>query len=140
MDQEELAFAELHELVESLPPDRVAEAGYFEEGWSAKDLLAHIGSWLAEAGAVMERIRFGTYRPDEIQIDEMNASFYEAMKDVSYPTVRSQTRAARSRMLNAWGALGSDPPEAERWIRKAGFEHYQEHLPRLREWLAETEA
>ena len=140
MAEEDAAFGELVALVESLPADRVEEPGYFAEGWSAKDLLAHIGSWLAEAGAILERIRFGTYRPDEIDIDAMNADFYEAMKDVPYATVRSQTRAARSRMLTAWGALEEDPPEAETWIRKAGAEHYGEHLTRLRTWRDELDA
>jgi hypothetical protein len=28
-------------------------------------------------------------------------------------------------------------PEADRWIRKSGPEHYAEHVPRLREWVGE---
>jgi hypothetical protein len=135
MADEDRRWNELHELVDALPPEQVATPGYFAEGWSAKDLLAHIGSWLAEAGVVLERIRFGTYRPEEIDVDAMNAEFYDAMKDVPYVTVRSQARAARSRMLNAWGSLPEESPEADRWIRKAGPDHYAEHLPRLRAWL-----
>lgn len=128
---------ELHGLVDSLPPDKVAEPGYFVEGWSAKDLVAHVGSWLAEAGAVLERIRFGTYRPEEIDVDAMNKAFYEAMHDVAFPIVRAQGVAARNRMLLAWQSLPEDSPEADRWIRKAGPEHYAEHLPRLQEWVSE---
>src|SRR5205085_7793661 len=100
MAEEDRLWAELHGLVDSLPEDEVATPGYFAEGWSAKDLVAHIGSWLAEAGIILERIRFGTYRPDEIDIDSMNQQFYEAMKDVSFQTVRAQASAARSRMLH----------------------------------------
>ncbi len=137
MAEEDRLWSELHALVESLPADQIAISGYFDEGWSAKDLLAHIGSWLAEAGMILERIRFGTYRSEEIEVDAMNREFYEAMKHVPYATVRSQARAARSRMLNAWGAVPDDAPDAERWIRKAGPEHYQEHLPRLKEWRDE---
>ncbi len=140
MAEEDRLWSELHALVESLPADQLATPGYFAEGWSAKDLLAHIGSWLAEAGMVLERIRFGTYRPEEIVVDAMNSEFYDAMKDVPYATVRSQARAARSRMLRAWGELPDDAPEADRWIRKAGPQHYQEHLPRLEDWLAELKA
>ena len=73
--EEDRLWSELHELVDSLPKDKVAEPGYFDEGWSAKDLIAHIGSWLAEAGVVLERIRSNTYRPDEIDIDAMNQAF-----------------------------------------------------------------
>jgi len=120
------------------PPTESRRPGYFAEGWSAKDLVAHLGSWLAEAGVVLEQIRFGTYRPQEIDIDAMNERFYRAMADVPYPTVLSQTHASRNRMLAAWGALQETSSEADWWIRKAGPEHYSEHLPRLREWVAEV--
>jgi Mycothiol maleylpyruvate isomerase N-terminal domain len=138
MAEEDRAWAELHALVGSLPEDKVGAPGYFAEGWSAKDLLAHIGSWLALAGAALERIRFGTYVPEEIDIDAMNERFYEAMKDVPFETVKAQGNAARNRMLQAWRTLPEESPEANAWIRKAGPDHYAEHLPRLREWLKEV--
>lgn len=135
--EEERLWTDLHGLVESLPEDTVAEPGYFVEGWSAKDLVAHIGSWLAEAGVVLERIRFGTYRPEEIDIDAMNRTFYDAMRDTAFSDVRAQGIAARNRMLRAWRSLPDRSPEADRWISKAGPEHYAEHLPRLQEWVRE---
>lgn len=134
---EERIWEELHLLVDSLPVDKVDQPGYFQEGWSAKDLIAHIGSWLAEAGVVLERIRFGTYHPEEIDIDAMNQAFYDAMHDVPFAVVRAQGIAARNRMLRAWRSLPEESPEADRWIRKAGPDHYEEHLPRLREWVSE---
>ena len=137
MAEEDRPWTELHDLVDSLPADKVGESGYFAEGWSAKDLVAHIGSWLAEAGVVLERLRSGTFRPDEIDIDAMNATFYDSMHDVAFPDVRAQAITARNRMLRAWRSLPDGSPEADRWIRKAGPEHYAEHLPRLREWVRE---
>jgi len=133
--EEDRLWAELHELVDSLPKDKVAEPGYFDEGWSAKDLIAHIGSWLAEAGVVLERIRFNTYRPEEIDVDAMNQTFYDSMHDVAFPDVRAQAVTARNRMLRAWRSLPEGSTEADRWISKSGPEHYAEHLPRLREWV-----
>jgi hypothetical protein len=62
------------------------------------------------------------------------------MNDVPFDTVRSQAIASRNRMLEAWRALPEGTPDADAWIRKAGPEHYAEHLPRLREWLAELDA
>lgn len=59
------------------------------------------------------------------------------MKDVRLDIVRAQAAAARTRMLLEWGELPEVTPEAAFWIRKAGAEHYGEHLPRLREWVAE---
>ncbi len=140
MDEEERSWTELHALVDALPHSELATPGYFEEGWSAKDLVAHLGSWLAEAGVVLERMTFGTYRADELDIDDMNERFYRAMKDVSFATVRAQAVAARTRMLRVWGSMDEADADADAWIRKAGTEHYAEHLPRLRAWVAERVA
>jgi len=135
MAEEERLWTELHDLVDSLPREEVDEPGYFAEGWTAKDLVAHIGSWLAEAGVVLEQIRFGTYRPEEIDIEDMNATFFDSMHEVAFADVRAQAIATRNRMLRAWGSLPHVSAEADRWIDKAGPEHYAEHLPRLREWV-----
>jgi mycothiol maleylpyruvate isomerase-like protein len=137
MADEDRLWTEFHHLVAPLPEDEVATPGYFAEGWTAKDLVAHIGSWLAEAGVVLERMRFGTYRSEELDVDSMNRQLFEAMKDVPIGTVRAQASAARNRMLRAWSSVGDDSPDADMWIRKAGPEHYREHLPRLQEWVAE---
>jgi Mycothiol maleylpyruvate isomerase N-terminal domain len=133
--EEDRLWTELDGLVDSLPAEKVDEPGYFIEGWTAKDLVAHIGSWLAEAGVVLEQIRVGSYRPHEIDVDAMNARFYEAMHDVAFQDVRAQGVAARNRMLRAWRSLPDPSAEADRWISKSGPEHYAEHLPRLREWV-----
>ena len=139
LSEEDRLWTELHALVDSLPRDKVDEPGYFAEGWSAKDLVGHIGSWLAEAGVVLERIRFGTYRPEEIDIDAMNETFYDDMRNTSFSDVRAQGIAARNRMLRAWRSLPEASAEADRWIAKSGPEHYAEHLPRLRDWVTELD-
>jgi hypothetical protein len=137
MVAEDAGWDELHALMDSLTPEQTEQPGYYPEEWSAKDLLAHIGSWLAEAGVILERIRVGTYKPEEIDIESMNRQFLEIMKDVPLQTVRAQASAARARMLLAWGELPELTPDAAFWIRKAGAEHYGEHLPRLREWIGQ---
>ncbi len=137
---EDAGWGELHALIDSLTPEQAERPGYYPEGWSAKDALAHVGSWLAAAGAVLQQIREGTYRPREIDIDATNRVFLEKMKDVPDETVRAQASTARARMLVAWSDLDELTPEAAFWIRKAGAEHYQQHLPRLREWVADLQS
>jgi Mycothiol maleylpyruvate isomerase N-terminal domain len=134
---EDAGWEELHSLLDSLSAERAELPGYYPEGWSAKDLLAHVGAWLAEAGVVLERILVGTYRLEEIHVDAMNEQFLEAMRDLPLRTVRAQAWAARTRMLQAWRALPELTPDAAFWISKSGAEHYAEHLPRLRKWVAE---
>jgi hypothetical protein len=134
---EEAGWSELRSLLGSLTAEQMLVPGYFEERWSAKDLLAHIGSWLAEAGALLEQVHGGTYHREQVDVDALNARFLEAMKDVALPVVRAQAAAARTRMRHALAELPDVTPAALFWIRKAGAEHYREHLPRAREWVAE---
>ena len=137
MRAEDAGWNELHTLVDSLTPEEADRPGYYPEGWSVTDLIGHLGSWLAAAGAVLERIRSGTYRLDEIDIDAWNERFLEAMKGTSFPDAKAQATASRARMLQEWAQLDEVTPDGAFWIRKSGAEHYAEHLPRLREWVAE---
>ncbi len=137
MAAEDAGWSELHSLVDSLSPEELERPGYYPEGWSVKDLVAHVGSWLAESGVILDRIRVGAYRTEEIDVDALNQQFLEAMKDVPTEVVRAQASAARARVLQAWGALPALTEEAAFWISKAGAEHYAEHLPRLRKWVSQ---
>jgi hypothetical protein len=40
-------------------------------------------------------------------------------------------------MLDEWSHLDEPTENAAWWIRKAGGDHYHEHLDRLQEWTAE---
>ena len=129
---------ELHALIDGLSAEEAERPGYYVEGWNAKDAIAHIGTWMAQGAQMLERIRAGTYREGELDVDAENARFYAAMKDVALDTVHLQTDSARAALLRAWGALVDRmTPEADFWVRKAGPEHIDEHLPRLREWVTE---
>lgn len=137
LDAEETGWTELHALIDQMTPDQAVRPGYYREGWSTKDLVAHVGAWLAEAGTMLERIAAGTYRHEEVDIDDMNRLSLDAMRDPPFPTVKAQAFAARTRMRHAVLDLGDPSPQANWWIAKAGPEHYAKHLPRLREWVAE---
>jgi catechol 2,3-dioxygenase-like lactoylglutathione lyase family enzyme len=134
---EDEGWHELHTLINSLPPGCVEEPGYFEEGWSTKDLLAHIGAWLAQAGVALEQIGGGTYRADKIDVDALNGRYLETLRELPFDVVRAQADAARTRMLIASAGVSEPGGDADFWIRKAGPDHYAEHLPRLREWKGE---
>src|SRR6266508_1955623 len=77
---EDRAWGELWGLLESIDPGRLEQSGYSED-WSAKDLMAHIGCWQAEAVQVLEQIRFGTFAKRPVDVDEMNRRFFEACHD-----------------------------------------------------------
>ena len=138
--EEERLWNELHAVLDSLTEQEALEPGYYPEGWSAKDVLGHIGSWLAEAGIALEQIRNGTYRPEELDIDALNEQCRIGMKDLTLRDVRLQSAAARHRLREEWANLPVVSAEAETWVKKAGPEHYAEHLPRLRAWVQELRA
>jgi mycothiol maleylpyruvate isomerase-like protein len=139
--RESSAWSELIGLAEALTPEEAARRGYYPDtGWSVKDVLAHMGGWLAEAGLMLHRIMAGTYTAGEVDIEAVNQRFFETMRTVEYEIVRTQCWASRARMLGVLSELEERGPEALWWIRKAGPDHYHEHLPRLRKWVQELRA
>jgi hypothetical protein len=110
--------------------------GYTDE-WSVKDLMAHIGGWAAETVQILEQIRYGTFRPLKYDVDALNEQFVEANRDQTPSVVRAEMAAARNRMLEEFNRLPELTRTAEEWFVESGPAHYEEHLPRLREWSKE---
>jgi hypothetical protein len=136
IEAERAGWNELLELVHSLDPAEVIRPGYYHDpDWSVADLVAHLGTWLAEAGIQLRRIEAGTYRPRDLDIDALNAEFRGAMKGQPWDVILTQAQASRYRMLEVWYALPSRTEAAAWWVAKAGAEHYREHLGRLRSWI-----
>ena len=126
----------LHDVIDRITPDIAEEPGYFEEGWTAKDAIAHLGTWMARGATMLRQIAAGSYREGEIDIDAENARFLEAMHDIPLETVHLQAAAAHGELMRAWAQLPEITPAASYWVRKAGPDHYAEHLLRLEEWVA----
>jgi Mycothiol maleylpyruvate isomerase N-terminal domain len=136
---EDERWGELRAVFDRLSFDQILEPG-FTPDWTVKDLLAHLGSWMAEAVDVLEQIRFGTWGGWDRDVDEVNAEFYEAQKDVPLPVVRSELAASRTRMLQEWDALPEITSDAEEWFRESGPVHYVEHLHDLRAFVDRVSA
>ena len=129
---------EIAGLVRSLTRDECLETGYYRNpDWTVRDVVGHIGTWLAQAQVQFERLAAGTYDGHDIDIDKLNASFLEAMAGQPWEVAWLQATAGRTRMIAEWYKLREPNGEAAWWIRKAAADHYAEHVPRLREWVAE---
>jgi hypothetical protein len=138
---ERAGWYELLDLVRSLDPDEVEQPGYYSDpDWSVADLVAHLGTWLAEAGIQLERIGAGTYEPCDLDIDALNAEFRAAMSGQPWEVILTQAQASRYRMLEVWYALPFRSDAAAWWVAKAGADHYREHLGRLRSWVSALHA
>lgn len=138
IEAERAGWYEIAELVRSLTPDECLVPGYYADpDWTVRDVIAHLGTWLAEAAAQFERMVGGTYEGHDIDIDGLNAELLAAMDGQPWEVAWVQANAGRSQLLGAWMLLGEPSVEATWWIRKAGSDHYSEHLGRLRAWVAE---
>jgi hypothetical protein len=141
VEAERRGWYELAELVRSLTPKECLEPGYYRNpDWTVRDVVAHLGTWLAEAQVQFERMHAGTYEGHRIDIDGLNALFLEAMADQPWEVAWVQANAGRTMMLETWHELREPNDEAAWWIRKSGAEHFAEHLERLRGWVEELVA
>ena len=122
----------------SLATGECLEPGYYRQpDWTVRDVVAHLGTWLAEAEVQLERMSAGTYEGHDIDVDAMNAAFLASMRDQPWDVAWVQANAGRTRMVQEWYSLQQPNDEAAWWIRKSGCDHYADHLDRLRAWAAE---
>jgi len=141
LEAEERGWYEVAELVRSLTPEECQVPGYYRDpDWSVRDVVGHLGTWLAEAAVQFDRMLAGTYAGHDIDIDGLNAVFLSAMQGQPWDVAWTQANAGRTRMRQAWAELPEPNDEAAWWIRKSAVDHYAEHLPRLREWAEELVA
>ena len=136
LERDDAAWTEFRSLIDGLSVEKSAEAGYNGD-WSVKDLVAHIGSWFAEAATMLEQMRMGTYTRERLDVDGLNERWFETWRNQDFSTVKAELLSARARMLEEWDRLPEVDDEARRWFWESTVEHYEEHVPRLREWRAE---
>ena len=137
MRAEDERWADFREVLSRIPEAGMQAPGLTQE-WSVKDLLAHLGCWMAEAARILERIRLGTYEREKLDIESRNTEFYEAWKDADLQSVKAECESARTRMLQEWGALAEVTPAAEEWFRDSGPGHIDEHFEDLRRFADEV--
>ncbi len=140
---EDERYSELDALFDGLTPRQMEEPGYTED-WSVKDLMAHLAAWCSEASHYFQQLRMGTYlMTDEDlaamdrEMDAINRRFYEASRDLSLHDVKAEWHSARSQMLLEWGYTADTEERAMYWFMECGPKHYEEHTPRLRDWITE---
>jgi DinB family protein len=136
VDREDAAWAELHDALDTFTPEQLESPTLNEESWSPKDVMFHIGAWLAEAGCQLERMCAGTFVEAELDIDEMNARWLEISRGVDVETAKAELMSSRTRLLQALEELPEITPQAQEWFEESGDVHYREHLPELRAALA----
>jgi hypothetical protein len=133
--EEEQGWAELRVVLGRIPKARLEEPGVTDEGWSPKDVMFHVGAWLALAATQLERIREGTYTVDDTTTDDRNRAWFALSRTLDVPTVRAELESSRLMAHDALAALTEVTPEAREWFEESAPLHYAEHLPGLVRWL-----
>jgi hypothetical protein len=138
LELERMAWNELTALASTLTTDERMMPGYFSEPpWSVKDLVGHLSAWHVEAREHLLDIGANGYLPHDLDVDSRNSQILRRLSGEPWEIVWEEATNARVWMLEAWFRLREPDDAAAEWVRKAGAEHYAEHLPRLRSWVSE---
>lgn len=135
--------ARLDEAVARIPRERM-EAPELDDGWSAKDVVAHI-TWSERemVGVLRQRALVGS-ELWELSRDERNAAVYAENRERPLDDVLAEARQVFAELraeiarlsdeeLNDPTAIAGLPGEFTPWQLLAGnsWAHYPEHLPTL---------
>ncbi|HZU66051.1 MAG TPA: ClbS/DfsB family four-helix bundle protein [Ktedonobacteraceae bacterium] len=123
--------------------------------WSIKDILAHLAAWHRYLLIHLQAAMRNEEPADKGftgggDTDTMNARFYEQNKIRSLDDVQADFRATYRQVVEAVQALSDEDlfdPQRFAWMKGnalwelvAGntYEHYQEHLQSIQEWLSKA--
>lgn len=139
---------------------RMTQAGV-EGNWSIKDIIAHVTTyerWLVERLEAAGRGEQLKIAADQLDLDPRNALIQEEKKAEPLPKVLDQSQQVFQQLvtqveklsdedLTEPGRLGPhlDPAWTEgqplwQCIVADTYEHYRDHMPAIRTWLAEQRA
>jgi len=137
IEEIERGYADIVRLYRGAPVTAVEQPG-LPNGWSVKDLLAHIAAWEWRCASLLE----ASHDTDvplqaEPDVDALNREIYQERREWGWEDVEYDFRAAHQALLDAIRQL---PPErldqdfVKQSIAAETWKHYIEHLPDLQRW------
>lgn len=129
--------------------DEALLAPELDDGWSVKDLLAHLAFWQKRVGDIYLGLVIGDMSNLEgvdLSVDELNALAYERNRPASLAQVRENESWAYRALKQLAAAAPEEhlfDPQRFAWTRGRPFadwvagntnEHFDEHLPALLAW------
>jgi hypothetical protein len=137
------------ETIEGIPEESMLEAGVVD-GWSIKDLLAHIALWESELVKLLWETSMGasptTAHFKRLSVDKLNERWYQENKDRPLERIMADFEGVRKQTLRRVEAFtDEDLTEPGRfpwlkdaplwkWIANDSFEHESEHLVQIKAW------
>jgi hypothetical protein len=120
-----------------IPRERWEEPGVVP-GWTVKDLLWHVAGWLRTCADSLGAMASGRYVDDETtdaDTDAVNARLAAEAGGLSVDDVWSGVVEARELVLSRWAELPEVDSLAAEELAGETFEHYEEHVPHLEQFL-----
>ena len=148
-------YTALEELLASLD-----EKDYLKQGitpdWSIKDILAHINSWhhrlLSLLNTAIHNEEPPLAGPDSVEeLDKLNAQFYQQNKSLPLNQVLADFHTSYQHIFDITQVMPEEDlinPQQFSWthgqplwqsIAGDTYEHYQEHLIQIQQWLTKSE-
>ncbi len=121
----ELALAEV-------PADKLSHP-IGDDGWTAKDVLAHVAWWEQH---LVRRLKMGE-DDDPRTTDEVNAAVYAENQARSMAEVRAMFDASGRALYEALAALPPELIEHDEFYQEIGYDtftHYPDHAAALLRW------
>lgn len=148
LDWVDWAWAQWQGLLAQIPAARLAEPG-LPGGWAVKDVIAHL-TWFERemVDLINTRVLAGS-ELWTLPIDEQNAAIYEEGKERPLADILAEAEQVHAALRAALPTLSAAdlqdathfsemPPDWKPWEIIAGnsYEHYLDHIPAVRRWLA----
>jgi hypothetical protein len=148
------SYAALEDILSSFDKTQYNTDGVIP-GWSIKDVIAHISSWHHRLyqllDAAIRNHEPAISGPDNIaELDVLNAQFYQENKSLTLDEVLADFRNTYRHIMSIVQVLPEEDlidPHRFAWSKGeplwkaiAGdtYEHYQEHMQQIQQWVAAT--
>jgi hypothetical protein len=142
-------YERIRTLIAGVDPVRLSTDPVLD-GWTIKDLLAHLAAWQSITVTNLFRLERGQpvlyARLDPQKLDELNARFQAELKDWPLEKVLADLEGSYRQLINRISLLSdqelNDPRHFKQlrgrplWqvIAENTYQHYEEHLPALEAW------
>lgn len=128
--EEDAGWVRLHQGFAAIASERFEEPSVTDEGWSPKDVMFHVGAWLAECARVLEQTREGTFDPAEPEesTEVLNRAWFECSRTMEPGDVRAVFEAARQKARACFLTMPEMTSDAWTWFEESGPLHYAAHV------------
>ncbi len=131
------SYSQIVRLYCSVPIKALLEPS-LANGWSVKDLLAHIAVWEWRCVALLEQSHETNMPLQAVpDVEALNEEIFQEHKEQDWEDVDNGFREAHRTLLNTIREFPShrlNDPIVLQTIAEESWEHYQEHLPALKQW------